>query len=149
MASLSLVKARKKIDSLQKSTRNARKKAGEVVETVVEAGETVGTAFAFGLFEGQLKDPKSFEIFTVPIPLATGLVSHAFALMGVGKGMERHMRAIGNGALAAHLNGVGRGLGKEMKTKRAQISGEAGPDALPAASRGAGMTAADLYAMAS
>jgi hypothetical protein len=59
-----------------------------------------------------------------------------FALFGVGRNMDSHLRAIGTGFLAAHFNGVGRQMGQ--KSKSAITKGE--NPALPPANRGAGMT---------
>lgn len=94
----------------QQSSRRARAKAGELMETAVHTVETGGTAFALGYLQGSLSEAErdKFELFGVPIPLAIGVASHTLAVMGVGRGMEPHFRAVGNGALACHLFGVGR-----------------------------------------
>lgn len=138
MGSLSLVRARDTITRLQQSTKRAREKAGELVESVVTAGEVSGTAFAIGFWEGRIQKPEDFEVFGVPIPLAAGLAAHTFAMLGVGRGMENHLRSVGNGALAAHLNGIGRKLGQRAKIAAPAVAGE-----LPGASmnrQGAGIT---------
>jgi len=118
MASMSLVKAKKQIESLKQSSKRARAKAGEMTESLLTTGEVAGTAFAIGFWEGRIDNAKQFEIFSVPVPLAMGVGAHVFALLGVGRGMEGHLRSIGNGALAAHLNGIGRRLGQEAKTTK-------------------------------
>lgn len=138
----SLSRAREKIESLQRSTARARKKAGEMMEDALTAAETSGAAFALGFWEGSITDPKQFEFFGVPAPLAIGLGAHAAAAFGVGRGMESHFKAIGNGALAAHLNGVGRVLG--TRKKGASVRGELSGSSM----RGVGVTAADLAALA-
>lgn len=147
MASMSLVRARDTISRLQQSTKRAREKAGELVESTVTAAEVSGTAFAIGYWEGRIDKAEDFEVFGVPIPLAAGLAAHMFSLFGVGRGMEGHLRAVGNGALAAHLNGVGRRLGGKAK----MLAPAASAGELPGASmrRGTGVTEAMLRDLAS
>ena len=147
MASVALSKMRNQIERFKSATKNARAKAGELTETVLNTGETVGTAFAFGYYEGSVTDPKQFELFGVAAPLLAGLGAHVFALVGVGRGMEDHLRAIGNGALAAHLNGIGRQMGKKHPIAAKAVSGDDTP-ALGARREGAGFTEQDLAAFA-
>lgn len=151
MASAALARAQKKIVSLQQSTRKAREKAGEVLENTLTAAETVGTAFAFGVWEGRVDKPEDFEIMGIPMPLFAGVGLQALALFGVGRGMEGHMRALGNGALSAHMNGIGRRMGSEMKA-RGGISGTAPRGSIPSntatkVERGTGITQSDLEAL--
>jgi hypothetical protein len=130
MASVALAKMHHQIEKFKSATKNAREKAGEVTEAVLTLAETGGASFAFGFYEGSIADPTKFEFFGVPAPLLTGIAAHVFALIGVGKGMEPHIRAIGNGALAAHLNGIGRQMGTKRKnalTARATTQGDDGP----------------------
>lgn len=142
MSSSALVQARDKIARLQVSTRRAREKAGEMMQTALHTGEAVGTAFAFGFLEGSLDDPKKFELAGVPLPLAVGVGAHAFAAFGVGRGMEDHFKAIGTGALAAHLNGLGRAYGAKRKALAGpKVSGDHNDN-------GMGVTAEDLEALA-
>ena len=164
MAINSLARARDHILKLQASTKRAREKAGEVMETAIETGETVGTAFAFGLWAGKVNDDKHFELAGIPIPLLVGLGAHGAALLGVGRGMESHFRSVGNGALSAHLFGIGHRMGDEWRIKSGGASAippTALPGTLPGAQaahglagaslphmQGAGVTEADLARMA-
>jgi hypothetical protein len=147
----SLSKLEGQVARYQAATKRAREKAGEVTEQALQAAETVGTAFGFGVFEGRLQNPADFELAGVPIPLLLGVGAHAAAFLGVGRNMEPHLHAIGNGALAAHLNGLGRKMGSEMKTKAGspKISGVDVSGALPPAGvrQGTGITEADLAAL--
>lgn len=147
MSSTALIKARDHILRLQAATKRAREKSAEVMENVIVAGETVGSAFLFGMWEGRVDNPKHFELGGVPVPLLVGIGAHAFAMMGVGRGMEDHFRAVGNGALASHLNGIGRRVGAESKIKKSPvvtpIKGE-----LNSARQGVGITEADLANLA-
>jgi hypothetical protein len=147
MASQGLARMRHQVERFKMATKNARAKAGEVTEALLTLGETAGTAFAFGYYEGAVTSPKQFEFFGVPAPLLAGLGAHAFALLGVGRGMDEHLRAIGNGALASHLNGIGRQMGKAHPIKTGE---DDSPAALPAGRPhvGAGLTADDLAAYA-
>lgn len=131
-----------KLEAARKSTARAREKAGEVMETAVTTAVSGGAAFALGVWEGRTSDPKQFEFFGVPAPLAIGIAAHGAALFGVGRGMERHFRALGDGALASHLNGIGRQTGAKWAS-RGELSGDA-PASLPPSRRGAGITEADL-----
>jgi hypothetical protein len=154
MASVALSKMRHQIERFKASTARAREKAGEVTHTILEIAETGGTCFAFGYYEGMITDPKKFELFSVPVPLLTGVAAHAFALLGVGRGMEDHLKAIGTGALAAHLNGIGRVMGAKHAAKspdgRKQPSAIYGDDdtALPGRRQGVGVTEDALRAYA-
>lgn len=140
---------KKRVVSLQKSTQKARAKAGEIMENAIASAEIGGTAFALGILEGRTPpgNKEAFEVMGVPIPLVTTLAAHAFALFGVGRGMESHFRAIGNGALATHLNGIGRRMGTEM-LERQTVSGDAGPASLPPKREGMSITADQLAELA-
>ena len=134
MASTSLAKYKGMIERYKASTARAREKAGEAMETALDAGLVSGAAFAFGIWEGKVNDPEHFELVGVPVPLIAGIAGHAFALLGVGKGMEQHFRSVANGALASHLNGVGRRVGAEWDTKAKDAKAKAAlPGSAPAA----------------
>jgi hypothetical protein len=144
----SLTKANQALERAQSATKRAREKAGEMTETAIGVVTTAGTAFGFGYLEGRVTDKKQFELVPgLPLPLAVGAAAHVFALLGVGRGMETHLKNIGNGALAAHLNGLGRQVGAKAKAT-AGVSGQ-GPGVLPEGMpRGAGVSMADLAALA-
>lgn len=144
-----LMKLRDQVVRLQASTRRAREKAGEVMDHTLTAAETIGTSFAFGLWEGRISDPKHFELAGMPVPLVAGIAAHAFALLGVGRGMESHFHSVGNGALSAHLNGLGRRMGEEWKRKQAlplSPTAQLSPGGIPPVS-GAGVTEASMRAL--
>ena len=141
MASASIARWQKKLEAARKSTARARAKAGELMENALDTGLTVGSAYMIGIWEGSTPPGgKAFEFFGVPAPLALGIGAHAAAFFGVGRGMEGHFRSVGNGALAAHLNGLGRQLGQKMLSQR-------GGSAIPGVSGdGVGISTADLLA---
>lgn len=146
MSITSLTKARAAVARAQASSKRAREKAGELMQVTVHAALTGATAYALGVLEGQLDNPKQFEFLGVPIPLAVAVGAHGAALLGVGRGMEQHFTAVGNGALAAHAAGMGRALGAELKARRGGAPAVRGD--LPPRRRGAGITQEDLERMA-
>lgn len=141
MASNSIAKLQHQVAMARKSTQRAREKAGELMSQALETGLSGGTAYAFGVWEGSISDAdyKRFELFGVPAPLAVGIGAHAAALFGVGKGMEQHFRSVGNGAISAHLFALGRQMGRGMLAKKGGA---------PSAIRGDGVSAADLVNLA-
>lgn len=143
----SVKQANEKIARLHKSTARAREKAGELMENVLLTTETVGTGFLFGFLEGRVENPDQFEIVKgVPYPLAVGVTAKLFSVLGVGRGMETHMNAVANGALTSHFNGVGRQMGKRVRTGEIEnaypVRGQVGP-----AKQGYGVSASDLERM--
>lgn len=127
------------------STRRAREKAGEMMETVLHAGESAASAFAFGVLEG---NGGPAEIMGIPTPLAAAAALHGLAAFGVGRGMESHFKALGTGALAAYAFSKGQYVGSKHKsTGQWSIRGEDGPS-LPPRRQGAGITPSDVAAFA-
>lgn len=151
----SLTKAVAAYDRLKATTARAREASGEVMEQALTVVETGGAGFLFGLLEGQIDKPEDFELAGVPYPLLAGIVGHGLAFFGIGRGMEGHMHAVANGALTAHLNGLGRKMGQEMKAKRSGVPAVRGADvsnALPprrvVMGAGTGVSERDLLEMA-
>ncbi len=145
----SIAKLQHKLSVARKSTQRAREKAGELMETALETGLTSGTSWALGIWSGTLTPgSKAFEFFGVPAPLAIGIAAHAGALFGVGRGMEGHFRSVGNGALSAHLFGLGQQMGREMQARSGGASPTTSlPGGIPGLS-GAGVSAEDLVNLA-
>lgn len=137
MASAAVTAWKNRYEAARASSRRVRQKIGESTQALVNAGLSAGTGFALGAFAGSLKDPKDWEVAGVAIPVWVGGLAHAAALMGVGRGQEDHLRAIGTGALTVHAFGMGRKL-IEAKKVSAKVSGE-----LPSRS-GSGITSAML-----
>lgn len=135
----SIARLQHKLALARKSTVRAREKAGELMETALEAGISGGTAMALGVMSK--KAPQAFAnmAFGVPAPLAVGIGAHAAALFGVGRGMEKHFRSVGNGAIAAHLFNVGQDM--------AAGGGGASAPRIPGIS-GEGVSTADLLNLA-
>lgn len=118
----SIAKLQHKLAVARKSTARAREKAGELMETALETGLTGGMALALGVWSRS--SPSSFKDlgFGVPAPLAIGIAAHAASMFGVGRGMEQHVRSLGNGAIAAHLFSVGQDM-VAAKASAPQVSG--------------------------
>lgn len=117
MASYGLASVKKlqsKLATAQVRSRKLRVKAAETVQTVIRTGEVGGTAFAFGALTGRQGAVPS--IAGVPADLGVAVAMHGMALLGVG-GQESHFKAIGDGALASYLYGVGAGVGSDMRAR--------------------------------
>lgn len=112
-------KLQDRLATAQRRTASVRKQAGAFVESAVRTAEICGVAFALGYFQGK---KGGWEIMGVPMELALGLVSHAAALAGIGMGAAEHVRAIGDGSLAAYMTTYGRGMGRESAAKEAKPS---------------------------
>jgi hypothetical protein len=113
MSTKSVPKLLAKVESLKKATARARDKAGEVASELVRTAVTGGTAFTAGLVTGRYGEAKT-KLFGVPGTLAVAGGAHLFALLGVGKGAEEHVRSIGNGSLSAYLTTQGLKVGAKM-----------------------------------
>lgn len=113
MAHPAIAKYKHALERAHASTRRAREKAGEVMQTVVHATETGASAFAFGVLEGQSGTMP--EPLGIPAPLLAAAVLHGAAAFGVGRGMEDHVKALGNGALAAYAFSKGQFVGSKHK----------------------------------
>lgn len=115
MSSGAITRYKHALERAHASTKRAREKAGEVMQTAIDASLSSGTAFAFGIWNGRVGERKEYELFGVPAPLLAAVAAHGAAVMGVGRGMEGHLRSIGNGALSAHLFGIGSEMGKQWR----------------------------------
>jgi hypothetical protein len=140
-------KLQKRAVSLQASTKRARENAGQVVNHVVRTGEVAGTAFGLGVVQGRTG---GMAFFGVPLELGLGVGAHAFALLGVGRGAETHLAAVGDGALAAYFGTMGRGVGKTMKGGAVSGSKQAGRGLPPRSQemQGEALTEEDLAELA-
>lgn len=100
MAIAAIKRYEKKIASLTAASKRARSKAGEAAENIMGAATTAGVATLFGTLRGRYGGDV-MKVAGVPADLLTAGVLHGLALMGVGRGMETHLRNAGNGALSA------------------------------------------------
>lgn len=127
----------------QATSRNARAKTGEVMQSAIAAGVSGATGFGLGFMSR--KAPAAFATTFgagVPFPLALAIAAHGAALLGVGRNMEEHVRTVANAAVTSHLFL----LGQDTASGAAGAGAGTGSLASRAASvvSGAGITQADL-----
>ena len=100
MAAAVIKRYEKKIASLTAASKRARSKAGEATENIMGAATTAGVATLFGSLRGKYGGD-IMKVGGIPTDLMTAGILHSLALLGVGRGMEQHLRNAGNGALSA------------------------------------------------
>jgi hypothetical protein len=139
--SLSHVNAlRAKMARLHGATAKIRAKAGETMETLVRTGEISATSFALGVVHTRFADANNAPpmVMGVPVELLAGVAAHGLAFMGIGRGMESHLKAVGDASLGMYFATLGRGVGKQLKSGQPLLDGFksrnliAGDDALTA-----------------
>jgi hypothetical protein len=111
-----LRKAEKRVLSLQNASASARRKAGELMETVLNAGVTGGTAFGLGFWSSKNGGVMP-ALGPVPADVGVAVGAHVLGLLGVGGKMDTHFRALGNGALATWAVRQGAKVGATPTTK--------------------------------
>lgn len=130
---------RGRAESALARAKRAMEKADVVVDRVVKTTVTGGTAFALGVAQGRYG---SVEVVGVPADLGLGVLAHVAGFAGVGGNANDYLHAVGDGALAAYLVTLGRGVGKDWAEK----SGASQP---PAAASGHTVSDAELRRLAS
>ena len=100
------------------------------VENLVRTGEVSAAAFFFGGLQGYYydktspKDAHGLHLGPVPIDLAAAAILKGMALARVAGKSSHHLSNLGDGALAAHLAQMGRGVGFKMaQEKKSTTSG--------------------------
>lgn len=143
MANVSLARVNHlldKVKSLQASKKNAIQHAKRGVVMVADSAVIGVGAFGFGVAQGRFGEKK---VLGIPVELVGAAAFHGAALMDVGgKEMTRQFHNLGNGALAAFVSAVGRGVGKRMRSKAGlpSIAGiEKAIDEMAGEDRGGGM----------
>lgn len=111
--------------------RSVLARAREVSETVTETVEVAGTAFAFAWAEGRYGESKTtffadknsdgtmVEGTGVPASLLVGLAAHVIIFSGMDAGYAKHIRNVGDGALAHYAVKAGTKLGQKMADQAA------------------------------
>lgn len=115
MATLSLKKMQRSLESAKRNSQRMRAKAREGVETVLRTGEVCGTSLLFGVVKGRTGDTPS--VAGVPLDLGLGLAGHGMAIMGIGGGMEGHLRGFADGCLASFSHTQGVAIGANMAAR--------------------------------
>lgn len=130
-----------KVASARKRVARVREEAESQVMQVVQTAEVSGSAFGHALVEGYWN---GVEFLGVPLPLLTGTGMHVLGFMDVA---PEHLHNFGDGAYAAYVTTLGLGIGEDMRRKGA--GGAASQGLLPGSSVGAGLSDAELAALAS
>lgn len=117
---------KEKYNGLQGRIAKVQDKANGVVETVIDATVTTGTAFALGVTDGRTGGK---HVLGVPVPLVIAGVAHVAGFMGVGGKASYLAHSVGNGALAAFGYASGRSIGLEWEEKarkegKTKVSGD-------------------------
>ena len=96
--------------------KNLRQKGEKGLVHAMHAGESAGTAFALGVYEGYHGEAK---IANTEASLVVGIIAHAAALSGAGsEAMDGHFAAIGNGALSVAAFKYGQEKGQAWKSEK-------------------------------
>lgn len=103
---------------------------GEAGEQFFTSLETVGSAFAFGIWGGYraAQGGALIPFIGVRADLAVGIAAHLWAFWGSDDRMRAHWTALGNGALASFASTLGTGLGNTWKTTGKLFGGMKGID---------------------
>lgn len=115
MLQLTTADARRALVSAQSAharLKTLREKSEQVTETVSRTLEVTGSAFVLGMVQGAGVF-KGGEVLKMPIELIVGLGAHGLRMFGFGGKHGSHLSNIGDGALAAYLNVLGRGIGAQ------------------------------------
>jgi hypothetical protein len=130
-----LVRAHERLQSLQNRIAKFKDHAAKTTEKVVRTVEVGVAALGVGVLQGR---SGSIEIMGVPAELGLGLGLNLLGYFGAAGKHSDHLNNFGDGALAAYLVTVGKGVGTAMKAK----SGQA------AVTKGAHLTPAEIAAAA-
>lgn len=109
-----------KYDALRKKFAEVKTAGAKSAKHLVRTGEIAGSAFACGVIQGRTG---GIEILGLPFELWAGIACTAVSVTGLAGTASEHVGAVGDGALAAYLTTLGRGVGTTMRSK--QLGGEA------------------------
>lgn len=110
-------RAASRAESLRARMANLKKKTEKVTERAVHTVEVGASAFGFGVLQGRSSDPNGVQLFGIPIELLAGIGLHGAGFLGLGGKMSSHLHGFGDGALAAYMATMGRGVGTAWKQK--------------------------------
>ena len=109
-----LRKGYERLQGLQTRLARLREKAQDTTEKVVRTVEVGSSALAFGVVQGRMG---SVEIMGVPLDLGAGVALNLLGYFGAAGKYSDHLNNFGDGALAAYLCTVGKGVGASMALK--------------------------------
>jgi hypothetical protein len=102
-------------EGLQKRMARFKEHAAKTTEKVVRTVEVGAMALGMGIVQGR---SGSIEIMGVPAELGAGVALNLLGYFGVAGKHSDHLNNFGDGALAAYLTTVGKGVGAAMKAKQ-------------------------------
>ena len=130
-----IIRLKDQAEKLKKRASGAIERSHEVIETLTRSAVLGSSAFAFGMIQGKV--PGGVEVVGVPLDLGIGLGGHLAAMMGVGGNLSGQLHNIADGALAAYLTAMGRGVGlrwQKTGSLSSALPTKTAADKLPAAS---------------
>lgn len=95
---------------MQTRLQRAKSKVEKTTARAIHTLEVGVSAFGFGVLQGKTG---GVEIVGVPLELLTGVGLNLAGYLGLGGRMSDHLHGLGDGALAAYLTTVGRGVGQK------------------------------------
>ena len=116
-----------KYEGLKRRIAGMREDARKTTKHLVRTAEIGGTAFLVGLTQGRTD---GIEVLGAPVELVAGGALTLIALVESGEDYASHLGAVGDGAIAAYLTTLGRGVGVTMRQKALAAGAAAG--SLPA-----------------
>lgn len=114
-------RAHERLNSLRNRIARVKADAEATTEKVVRTIEVGGTAFAMGVMQGRTG---GLEIFGVPAELLIGIGGCVGGYFDAAGKASDHLLNVGDGALAAYLATLGRGVGQEWHDKDAKGGGK-------------------------
>ena len=123
-----IIRLKDQAEKLKKRASGAIERSHEVVETLTRSAVVGSSAFAFGMIQGKTG---GVEVVGVPHALGIGLGGHLAAMMGVGGNLSGQLHNLADGALAAYLTAMGRGVGLRWKATGSLTGATPAQGALP------------------
>ncbi len=121
---------REKLARANARLQKGKKAATEMVGTLLNTAEVVGTGFGFSYARERFGEvPENgnggveLTIAGIPVSLAAGLTGHLLSFAGFFGKQSDHVHAISNGALADYTCHIGTRLGREAAQEAALTQG--------------------------
>lgn len=131
-------------EGLHKRLQRFKAQGEKSMEKVVRTVEIGTAALGFGMVQGRYG---SMEIVGVPVELAAGVTLNLLGHFGLAGKHSDHLNNFGDGALAAYLTTVGKGVGTAMKLKSLGGGAPAAPGQIQAPAKGSSeLTPAEIAA---
>lgn len=109
-----LIRAQERLNQLQNRIAKFKDHAAKTTEKVVRTVEVGTAALGIGMMQGRMG---SVEVMGVPAELGIGIALNLAGYFGVAGKHSDHLCNFGDGALAAYLVTVGKGVGTAMKAR--------------------------------